>query len=372
MTRRVPAAAALIAGSIAALAFALDGVPAPSNVIGAQYPRILPDNSVIFRIKAADAREVTIGEYKLTKSDDGFWTVRTKPFTPGFHYYSVVVDGFATTDPGSQTFFGALRQSSGIEIPGPESDFFAVKDVPHGAVRIEWYFSKTTNKWRRIFVYAPPDYDKDASTRYPVLYLQHGMGEDESGWTNQGHENFILDNLIAARKALPMIVVNEHGTVPDPATALADHERWMLDNRFAEFDAVVSRDLIPTIDRRLRTIADREHRALAGLSMGGAEAMRIGLHHLDLFASIGLFSPAIGNLDPVRDYDGTLANANKQLRLLWIGIGKDDTSFFLSVKQSHESLEKAGIHHVWLESDGAHTWTVWRKYLADFAPRLFR
>lgn len=198
------------------------------------------------------------------------------------------------------------------------------------------------------------------------------MGEDESGWTNQGHENFILDNLIAARKAVPMIVVNEHGTVPDPATALADHQRWMLDNQFAEFDAVVSRDLIPTIDRRFRTIADREHRALAGLSMGGAEATRIGLHHLDIFASIGLFSPAIGNLDPVRDYDGKLANANKQLRLLWIGIGKDDTSFFLSVKQSHESLVKAGIHHVWFESEGAHTCTVWRKYLAEFAPRLFR
>ena len=357
---------------LAPLAFAQDGVPAPSNVIGAQYPRILPDNSVIFRIKADNAREVKIGEYKLTKSDDGFWTVRTKPFTPGFHYYSVVVDGFTTIDPGSRTFFGGLRESSGIEIPGPESDFFAVKDVPHGAVRIEWYFSKTTNKWRRIFVYTPPGYDKDAATRYPVLYLQHGMGEDESGWTNQGHENFILDNLIAARQAVPMIVVNEHGTVPDPATALADHERWMLDNQFTEFDAVISRDLVPAIDQRFRTIADREHRALAGLSMGGAEAMRIGLHHLELFASIGLFSPAIGNLNPYRDYDGKLARANEQIRLLWIGVGRDDNMFFPGVMKSHEAFDKAGIRHVWVESDGAHTWSVWRKYLADFAPRLFR
>jgi len=357
---------------IAPLAFAQEGVPAPSTVIGAQYPRILPDNSVIFRIKADSAHEVRIGEYKLTRSEDGFWTVRTKPFTPGFHYYSVVVDGFATTDPGSETFFGALRQSSGIEIPGPESDFFAVKDVSHGAVRIEWYFSKTTNKSRRIFVYTPPDYDKDPRTRYPVLYLQHGMGEDETGWANQGHENFILDNLLAARKVVPMIVVNEHGTVPNPATALADHERWMLDNQFSEFDAVVSRDLVPMIDSRFRTIADREHRALAGLSMGGAEAMRIGLHHLDLFAFIGLFSPAIGNLNPARDYDGKLADANKQLRLLWIGVGRDDPMFFPGVMKSQEALDKAGIRHVWVESDGAHTWTVWRKYLADFAPRLFR
>lgn len=358
--------------SIAAPALAQEGVPAPSNVTGAQYPRILPDNSVIFRIKADNARKVTIGEYELTKSDAGFWTVRTKPYAPGFHYYAVVVDGFTTTDPGSQTFFGALRQSSGIEIPGPDSDFFAIKEVPHGAVRIEWYFSKSTDKWRRIFVYTPPDYDKKPDARYPVLYLQHGMGEDESGWSNQGHENFILDNLIAAGKAVPMIVVNEHGTVPDPATALADHLRWMLENPFTEFDGVVGRDLVPMIDARFRTIADREHRAIAGLSMGGAEAMRIGLHHLELFASIGLFSPAIGNVDPARDYDGKLADANGQLRLLWIGIGRDDTNFFPGVQKSHEVLEKAGIRHVWLESDGAHTWTVWRKYLADFAPRLFR
>ena len=358
--------------STVALAFAQEGVPAPSNATGAQYPRILPDNSVIFRVKADAARKVTIGEYELTKSEEDFWTVRTRPFTPGFHYYSVVVDGFATTDPGSQTFFGGLRQSSGIEIPGPESDFFAVKNVPHGAVRIEWYLSKSTNKWRRIFVYTPPDYDKNSSERYPVLYLQHGMGEDESGWTNQGHENFILDNLIAAGKAKPMIVVNEHGTVPDPATALADHQRWMLDNPFTAFDGVVSGDLVPMIDARFRTIADREHRALAGLSMGGAEAMRIGLRHLDLFASIGLFSPAIGNVDPARDYDGKLSDANTRLRLLWIGVGSGDNMFFPGVQKMHHDLEQAGIHHVWLESDGGHTWTVWRKYLADFAPRLFR
>ncbi len=358
--------------AIAALLYGQDGIPAPSNVIGAQYPRILPDNSVIFRIRANNAREVKIGEYELTKSGDGFWMVRTKPFAPVFHYYSVVVDGFATTDPGSQTFFGALRQSSGVEIPDPDSEFFAVKDVPHGAVRIEWYFSKSTNKWRRIFVYTPPDYDRKPNERYPVLYLQHGMGEDETGWTNQGHENFILDNLIAAGKAKPMIVVNEHGTVPDPATALADHQRWMLDNPFTEFDGVVSRDLIPMVDSRFRTIADREHRALAGLSMGGAETMRVGLHHLELFAYLGLLSPAIGNIDPARDYDGKLAGANRQLRLLWIGIGREDTNFFRGVRKSHEVLETAGVRHVWLESDGAHTWTVWRKYLADFAPRLFR
>ena len=180
---------------------------------GAQYPRIHPDNSVTFRIRADGAQKVTIGNDELVKGQDGFWTVTTKPYSVGFHYYSVIVDGFTTTDPGSQTFFGYSRQSSAIEIPGPESDFFAPKDVPHGAVRVQWYSSKATNKWRRIFVYTPPGYDTRTNVRYPVLYLQHGMGEDETGWSNQGHENFILDNLIAGGKAKPMIVVNENGTV---------------------------------------------------------------------------------------------------------------------------------------------------------------
>ena len=369
---------------LAPLACGQEGLPAPSNVPGALYPRILPDNSVIFRIKADDAQKVIIGEYQLSKADDGYWTVRTKPFTPGFHYYSVVVDGFTTTDPGSQTFFGASRESSAIEIPGPESEFFAPKNVPHGALRIEWYFSKTTSTWRRIFVYTPPNYDRTPNARYPVLYLQHGAGEDETGWGNQGHENFILDNLIAAGKVKPMIVVNEHGTIvnlaafglggpprnPPPGNRPAGA---MIDFPFTEFDNIVSRDLIPFVDANFRTITDRDHRAIAGLSMGGAEAMRIGLNHLDRFAYIGLFSPAIGNLDPARSYDGKLSDAkavNRQIRLLWIGIGKDDP-LNPGVKASHENLEKAGIKHVWLESEGAHTWTVWRKYLAEFTPRLF-
>ena len=370
------------------------GVPAPSNVPGAQFPRINPDNSVTFRVKADDAKKVTIANNDLTKGDDGYWTFTSSPYQPGFYYYSVVVDGFTTTDPGSQTFFGYARQSSGLEVPGEESEFFAPKDVPHGAVRIEWYFSKTTGKWRRIFVYTPPGYDRNANLRYPVLYLQHGAGEDETGWSNQGHENFILDNLIAAGKAKPMIVVNENGTIlnmgagrgaagtPPPAAApgraggaagRGGRGGVMIGNPFTEFDNVVSRDLIPFVDANYRTMADRDHRAFAGLSMGGAEAMRIGMNHLELFTRIGLFSPAIGNLDPATSYDGKLADAaaiNKQLRLLWIGIGTED-SLHDGVKTSHENLEKAGIQHVWVETGGAHTWTVWRKYLADFAPRLF-
>jgi enterochelin esterase family protein len=354
------------------------GQPAPSNAPNAQYPRINSDSSVTFRIRADDAKSVritTLGPYDMVKGEDGFWTVTTKPLAPGFYYYAVNVDGFATTDPGSQAFFGYNRYGSAVEVPGPESNFFAPQDVPHGNVRQVWYFSKATGAsgaWRRVFVYTPPGYDDHPNTRYPVLYLQHGAGENETSWTNQGHANFILDNAIAAGTMVPMIVVNENGL--PPAAATGGRGRGMIGNRFAEFDAIVSHDLLPFIDRTFRTIPRREQRALAGLSMGGAQTMRIGLNHPELFAWLGLFSPAIGNLDTANDYDGKLVDAvsiNKSFRLLWLGIGREDP-LFLGVRASHQSLEKAGVRHVWSETDGAHVWTVWRRYLVDFGSQLFR
>jgi enterochelin esterase family protein len=364
------------------------GVPAPSNAPNAQYPRINPDSSVTFRIRADDAKSVritTLGPYEMVRGEDGFWTVTTKPLASGFYYYAVNVDGFTTTDPGSQAFFGYNRYGSAVEVPGPESDFFAPHDVPHGTVRQVWYYSKATGasgSWRRVFVYTPPGYDDNRNTRYPVLYLQHGAGENETSWTNQGHANFILDNAIAAGKIKPMIIVNENGLPPagvlsargDAAPGARGRGGAMIGNRFAEFDAVVSKDLVPFIDRTFRTLARREQRALAGLSMGGAQTLRIGMNHPELFAWLGLFSPAIGNLDPATDYDGKLADGaaiNRSLRLLWIGIGRED-SLFAGVKASHERLEQAGVKHVWAETDGAHVWTVWRKYLVDFGSQLFR
>jgi len=321
----------------------------------------------------------------MSGGTDGFWEVTTKPLLPGFHYYAISVDGFASNDPGSRVFFAARKEVSGLEVPGPDSEFFAVKDVRHGTLRTEWYLSKTTGETRRIFVYTPPGYD-NSSLRYPVLYLQHGYGEDEAGWSDQGHENFILDNLIAAHKAKSMIIVNENG-LPGPSfrpppppqsgskpPPVGQTARFFMNEKYASFDRVVSSDLISFIDANFRTMADREHRAIAGLSMGGAQALRIGLNHLDQFAYIGAFSPAIDITDATKDYDGDLANPvrlNQQLRLLWIGIGNADF-LFEPVRESHETLEKAGIRHVWFESSGAHVWTVWRKYLADFAPRLFQ
>jgi enterochelin esterase-like enzyme len=364
-----------------------------TSVPGAEYPRVNADLSTTFRIKADQAQKVQLlmelgqATYDMVKGENGLWEVTTKPLLPGFHYYLISVDGFDSTDPGSKTFFAARKEVSGIEVPAPESDFFASKDVPHGAVRSEWYFSKATGDWRRVFVYTPPGYDK-STERYPVLYLQHGWGENEEAWSHQGHENFILDNLIAAHKAKPMILVNENGMTgihfqppppPRPVSSPSPPPPRSIPNAFKEerytlFDRVISNDLVPFIDAHFRTMPDREHRALAGLSMGGGEAIRIGLNHLDQFAYLGAFSPALSITDTAKDYDGVLADparANRQLRLLWIGVGSED--FLLAaVKESHETLEKAGIKHVWVESSGAHVWTVWRKYLADFAPRLFQ
>jgi enterochelin esterase-like enzyme len=367
-----------------------DFYPAPTNIPGADYPRIHRDHSVTFRVQADQAQKVQLSlelgqaTYEMNRGPDGLWEVTTKPLLPGFHYYAISVDGFVSNDPGSRVFFAAQKEVSGLEIPAPESDFFAVKNVPHGTVRAEWYFSKLTGQTRHIYVYTPPGYDQSKS-RYPVLYLQHGFGEDEAGWSDQGHENFILDNLIALHKAKPMIVVNENGmtgvhydlSAPKPGVKLTTSgqvARFFMDEQYSVFDRIVSTELIPFIDVNFRTIPNRDHRALAGLSMGGAQALRIGLNHIDKFAYLGAFSPAIAITDTSKDYDGVLADhgkINQELRLLWLGIGTDD---FLHdpVKQSHETLQAAGVNHVWIESSGAHVWTVWRKYLADFAPRLFQ
>jgi enterochelin esterase-like enzyme len=365
--------------------------PAPTNVLDAEFPRINADLSATFRVQADHAQKVQLlmelgqSTYDMVKREDGSWEVTTKPLLPGFHYYAISVDGFSSNDPGSRVFFAARKEVSGLEVPGPESDFFATKDVPHGAVRVEWYFSKTTGTTRRIFVYTPPGYDQ-SNSRYPVLYLQHGYGEDEAGWSDQGHENFILDNLIAAHKARPMIIVNENG-LPGPtfqppspprsgakAPPIGEAALYFMNEKYATFDRVVSSDLVSFIDANFRTMPDREHRAIAGLSMGGAQALRIGLSHMNQFAYVGAFSPAIYITDLKKDYDGTLADPaklNQQLRLLWIGIGTEDF-LFGPVRESHDTLERAGIRHVWLETSGAHVWTVWRKYLADFAPMLFQ
>ena len=377
-----------------------DTVPASTNVQGAQYPRIHPDLRVTFRIKAPDAQKVVFGffdsqRYPAKKGEDGFWTATSEPQVPGFHYYRVFIDGAEVNDPGSHAFYGTGKDASGIEIPEKGVDFYLPKDVPHGEVRERSYFSNTTKDWRRIFVYTPPGYDNDRDARYPVLYLQHGGGEDETGWPKQGRVAFILDNLIAERKARPMLVVMERGYARrpgDPAPAPRPPARPPAPGQnppprpdfsrmFGAFEEVMVKDLIPMIDATYRTIPDRDHRAMAGLSMGGMQTFQITLKHLDLFSHIGGFSGGGGGFggvafDPKTANGGVMADAdafNKKVRVLWLGIGTTEPQrMYESVKNYHQALEKAGIKHVYYESPGtSHEWLTWRRSLHEFAPLLF-
>jgi enterochelin esterase family protein len=362
------------------------GIPLSSNVQGQQYQQMTPDHKVTFRIRAAGATKVQVQvqlpksiTLDLAKGDNGYWLVTTDPLPQGFWYYSVIVDGFTTLDPSSKTYFGYGRECSGIEIPGSDSMLSDAIDVPRGTVRDQWYFSPSTSAWRRAKVYTPPDYEKNPQARFPVLYLQHGAGENETSWTNQGREGFIMDNLYSIRPSTKqMIIVNDNGVVParnpaPPAAPGAGRGRAMTDNRFAEFDQILTAELIPYIDKTFRTMADHDHRALAGLSMGGAQTFRIGLKHLDTFAYLGGFSAAVANLDPTADYDGKLIDPafGKQNKLLWIGVGKQD-SLHDGLAATHAALEKAGVAHVWVESEGGHVWGEWRTYLTQFAPLLFQ
>ncbi len=359
----------------------------PTNIGGAEYPRILPDLRVVFRIKAPDALKVEfdLGKPYLAEKDEaGFWTATTEPQVPGFHYYFLKVDGVAVNDPCSESFYGCGRQTSGIEIPEDGVDYYSPHDVDQGEIRERRYFSKTTGTWRRIFIYTPPGYDRNLDTRYPVLYLQHGGGEDERGWVNQGKAGIILDNLIAEGRAVPMLVVMENGyahrvgEVRVPITPGASRREFQ--RMFEAADELFVNDLIPMIDTHYRTLPDRDHRAIAGLSMGGLQAFTIGLGHTDIFASIGGFSGAGGGfggeVDLEADYGGIMADSstfNRLMNLLWIGIGTDEGDrFYNSIRGYHELLKSAGIAHVYYESPGtAHEWLTWRRCLHEFAPRLF-
>jgi enterochelin esterase-like enzyme len=360
-----------------------DSVPAPTNVPGAQYPRITPDLRVIFRIKAPDAQKVEFGFYSpnrfpATKDDAGFWTATSDPVVPGFHYYRVFIDGAEVNDPASHTFYGTGKDASGIEIPEKGVDYYLPKDVPRGEVRERWYLSKTTGAWRRVYVYTPPGYDTERDARYPVLYLQHGSGEDERGWSNQGRMAFIMDNLIAERKALPMLVVMEKGYATR-AGEMPSPNPGRMGNAFED---VVTRDLIPHIDATYRTLPDREHRALSDLSMGGFQAYSIGLNHLDLFSSIGGFSGAGGGFggtpfDPKTAYNGVMADPeafNRRMRVLFLSVGTAEGQRLQdSVRGFRDALAKAGIKTVFYESPGTdHEWLTWRRSLREFAPLLFQ
>ena len=278
---------------------------ASTNVPDAQYPRVDSQSRVEFRIKAPDANKVKLNLWSGPKLDmekqaDGFWTVTTPPLAPGLHYYTVNIDGAEVSDPSSHAFFGGSKDASMVEVPEAGATYYQAEDVPHGQVREVWYRSQVTGTFRHALVYTPPGYDT-SKVRYPVLYLQHGAGEDETGWVRQGHANFILDNLIAAGSARPMIVVMAYGyarragvTPPDLTGKPFGSPEMMkaMQEAFVAVEDDFTQALIPFIDANFRTLTDRDHRAMAGLSMGGAQTFQIAFDHLDLFSYIGGFSGA--------------------------------------------------------------------------------
>lgn len=374
---------------------------ASTNVPGAEYPRIDRHRRVKFRINAPHAKSVQVmvggggGEtprMDMVKQSDGSWTLTTPPIVEGFHYYPVYIDGFEVNDPGSHTFFGESRDMSGIEIPSPlASDrFYRIEDVPHGEVRERWYHSSVTGTWRRIFIYTPPGYDEHSSARYPVLYLQHGAGEDETGWTKQGRANFVLDNLIASGKAKPMLIVMAYGYARPKGVPPPDLSKLRFGSRAAfhamqvqteGFEDDLTKVVVPLVDSAYRTIPDRDRRAIAGLSMGGMQAFQVALNHLDMFSYLGGFSGApfvIGGnkFDPKTAFHGVFADPAafaKRMHLLWLGVGtKEMAMIHRGLMAFQQDLVDAKIKHVFYQSPGtAHEWLTWRRDLNDFAPRLF-
>jgi len=359
-----------------------DYKPASTNQQGKQYPMVNGEGRVRASILAPQALKVQLDiggkKYDLIKDEKGLWTGESLPQDEGFHYYQLNIDGASVPDPGSLYFYGAGRWGSGIEIPAGDKDFYALKDVPHGLLSENIYFSKLTNAWRRCFVYTPADYNTKTSQRFPVLYLQHGSFEDETGWPSQGKANLILDNLIAGGKAVPMIIVMDNGYANKP------NENPSANNGrpFSVFEDVMIQEIIPMIDAKFRTKADREHRAIAGLSMGANQTMRIIINNLDKFAYIGGFSgtpnyPSAELIDPVTFLDGKFkdgAAINKQLKVLWLGLGtKESNPFPGSIGAFRAMLTKQGIKHIYYESTGtAHEWLTWRRSLHQYAGLIFK
>lgn len=369
-----------------------DYQPATSNVMGNQYPRVNSEGRVQLRLEAPGADSVRANFWSgpkvpMTKGDDGVWTVTTEPQVPGLHYYTFVINGVEVADPASKSFYGGSRYVSAVEVPEPGSTYYSIQDVAHGQVREVWYHSDVTDSWRHAFVYLPPDYDSQPNKRYPVLYLQHGGGEDETGWVRQGHANFILDNLIASGDAQPMIIVMANGYArraePEQSANTEGGGRWQgFQRMMSAFADDVTEALIPFIDRTFRTIADREHRAMAGLSMGGMQTFHVALNNLDLFSYIGGFSgaalPGAGSeFDPKTAYNGAFADAAAfadKVTVLYVGIGTaEPEGMRQGIHNVHNALTEAGIDHIFYESPGTdHEWQTWRRNLHHFAPMLFQ
>jgi hypothetical protein len=393
--------------------------PSPYNFPGVAYPRIEQDSRVTFQFKAPDAQKVQVSianvPYDMVKGDNGVWSYTSEPQAPGYHNYWMVVDGAVVLDPATNAFIGYGHMCNGFEVPEPGVSFYDLKDVPHGNVIIKNYFSKTANSWRHIFVYTPPGYAEKTSVRYPVLYLQHGGGEDERVWTEMGRTNLILDNLLAEGKVKPMIVVMETSAVGAPPTAprppaaaagAPGAPGAAMRGGFpgmaaggAAYGKLMINDLIPWVDSNFRTVADKDHRAMAGLSMGGFMTASVTMSNLDKFSYIGLFSggtaagfgaggrgspipmnapPPPATLDFKTIYSGAMADPakfNREVKVFFFSCGTEPPlENPEALKKHQEQLVAGGItnSYLYISPGTSHEWQTWRRSLYVFAPLLFR
>jgi enterochelin esterase-like enzyme len=342
-----------------------DFKPSTLNQPGQMYPQVNSQGYARFRIVApyADSVKVSLGlggrgGTRLTKEGDSVWTGTTEgPMDEGFHYYHLTVSGGIFNDPGTLNFYGSTRWESGIEIPAHDQDFYALKDVPHGNVQQVLFPSKSTNKSRRAFVYTPPGYEKDKSKKYPVLYLQHGWGEDETAWSNQGHANLIMDNLIAEGKIKPFIIVMTYG--------MTNEMKWghLREFKVDSFQTVLVNELIPYVDANFRTLSDPAHRAMAGLSMGGMETHAITLNKPGVFSYYGLLSGGIYTPEEMKD--------KSKPKLIFISCGSRESPD--RVKDAAAKLKEAGFNVVsYVSENTAHEFQTWRRSLHELAPLLFK
>jgi enterochelin esterase family protein len=352
-----------------------DFKPNVTNQLGHQYPMVNSQGAVRAQLRAPQANAVRLDiggrKYEMAKDENGVWTGTSAPQDVGFHYYQLEVDGASVPDPGTIYFFGAGRWGSGIEIPSADMDFWQVKNVPQGSIVEKYYWSKATESMRHCFIYLPAEYGKNPNKKYPVLYLQHGNAENEHGWSAQGHTGQILDNLIAAGKAVPFIVVMDYGQgqnihlvgqyaaqVPQPQPG----QRGGNDN----FQVVLLTDIIPMVEQNFRVIADAQHRAMAGLSMGGGQTRRITLANPTTFAYVGMFSGGTISVEDVQGAEGF----QKTNKVVFMSSGSKENP---RVMEAAENLRIIGINAVGYISEGtAHEWHTWRRSLYEFAQIIFK
>lgn len=357
--------AALCLTSVESVAQVLeDFKPSSLNQPGKEYPMVNSQGYARFRIEAPDAKAVSVslglggrGGTVLSKAADGAWVGTTEgPMDEGFHYYHLTIDGGVFNDPGTINYYGSTRWESGIEIPAADRDFYAMKNVPHGNVQQVLFYSKSTQTVRRAFVYTPPTYSADAKD-YPVLYLQHGWGEDETAWSNQGHANLIMDNLIAEGRIEPFIIVMTYGMTNDVRPG------GIRSFDFHQFETVLVDELVPYVDSHFRTKADKSHRAMAGLSMGGMETKSITLARPEVFGYYGLLSGGTYSPQDIKSAD--------QVKCIFMSCGSKENPD--GVTKAASDLRAAGFNAVSFVSDGtAHEFLTWRRSLYRMAPLLFK